>query len=138
MALKEFTFTVPGAPPSVNHMYEQVRRLSATGQSFGVKKGDAVAEYQTFAGMCVRLSKPKGWLDSWTEGTYIRVTYAFTLKRHADCDNLMKALNDAIAGALGVDDKWFLPSVLCKHVDSKSEPSVVVAISAAEGCSHGL
>jgi Holliday junction resolvase RusA-like endonuclease len=47
----------------------------------------------------------------------------------ADADNLLKALNDAIAKALNVDDKVFLPCVRSKAVDGREkDPRVIVEI----------
>jgi Holliday junction resolvase RusA-like endonuclease len=136
MAVMSFGFTVPGSPPSVNHMYQQVERRSPTGNYRSVKKADAVADYQGLAAMVVRLARPKNWLNNYTEGEYIRVCYRFTLTRHADCDNLMKALNDSIAGALQVDDKWFLPCVTSKTVNAKAEAQVEVTIGPDEAHPH--
>ncbi len=81
-------------------------------------KRDDVLAYQVTAGHLVRLARPKAWNPP--EG-YIRVTYEFFLKRDIDCDNAMKALNDAIASALGVNDKRFLPCVRSKSVDPKEQ-----------------
>ena len=134
MAVMPFGFTVPGMPPSTNHMYQQVERRTNTGNYRSVKKADAVADYQGLASMVVRLARPKNWLNTYKEGEYIRVCYRFTLSRHADCDNLMKALSDSVSVALGVDDKWFLPVALCKHVDPKCDPHVDVTIGPAEEC----
>lgn len=93
-----FRFTVEGQPPSVNHLYEPSR--------YGGKhKAPGVEAYQELAAHKTRLAKPKGWVP----GDQIRVYYDFYLNREADCDNLQKALNDAIAQALGVNDKSFLP-----------------------------
>lgn len=89
-----------------------------------------VVEYQELAALCVRLARPSGWTPP--EG-YIRIRYAFYLVRSMDCDNAMKALNDAIAAALGVNDKRFLPCVTSKTVNSKEpNPRVVVEIGPSD------
>jgi Holliday junction resolvase RusA-like endonuclease len=44
-----------------------------------------------------------------------------------DCDNVLKALNDAIAIGLGVNDKVFLPCVRSKEIGIKS-PRVIVTV----------
>ena len=52
---------------------------------------------------------------------------SFHLKRDIDCDNALKALNDAIAHALNVNDKAFLPSVEAKWT-GENDPFVIVEI----------
>jgi Holliday junction resolvase RusA-like endonuclease len=132
MSVERMEFVIDGAPPSVNHMYQQVERYTAEGSYRSVRKADSVSEYQTYAAMVVRLARPKNWLNKYVVGEYIRIEYRFFLKRHIDCDNMMKALNDAIAGALGVDDKYFLPSVRSKSVGKEEVPRVQVTIGPAE------
>lgn len=122
---------IPGQPPSVNHSYKPVmiQRYTASGQRYsriGMAKQTAVLDYQTGVVRITQTSKPAGWRPV---GEYIRITYAFFLKRSIDCDNAMKALNDALAMAIGVDDKWFLPCVVSKSVDGKERnPRVEVTI----------
>lgn len=71
----------------------------------------------------VRRAVPEGW----SAPNQIRIRYWFHVKRDIDCDNAMKALNDAIAIGLGVDDKKFLPCTVEKTSGNK-EPSVTVEI----------
>jgi Holliday junction resolvase RusA-like endonuclease len=113
-----FQFTVEGQPPSVNHMYARTR----TG---GVRKADGVESYQTGITHIVRTTRPVHFVLP--ENVYIHIHYAFYLKRDIDCDNLLKALNDAIAIGLGVNDKWFLPCVEFKAIKQK-EPHVFVTV----------
>jgi Holliday junction resolvase RusA-like endonuclease len=121
------TFIIPGAPPSVNHSYRPVKVRNKTGgTSLRMAKADSVLAYQTLVAHLVRLARPPRW--QLPEG-YIRVRYAFYLRRDIDCDNAMKALNDAIAGALGVNDKRFLPCVTSKTVSPKEDPRVEVELS---------
>jgi Holliday junction resolvase RusA-like endonuclease len=132
MSVERMEFVIEGSPPSVNHMYQQVERHTAEGNYRSVRKADNVSEYQTYAAMVVRLARPKNWLNKYVVGEYIRVEYRFFLTRHSDCDNLMKALNDGISGALGVDDKWFLPCARSKVVSKDEKPRVEVTIGPAE------
>jgi len=112
-------------------MYTQIiLRRGAASPIRGVKKDDKVAAYQVAATYITRLSKPRHWKH---EGQQIRLYYDFHLKRQADADNLLKALNDAIANGLGIDDKAFLPCVRSKKVDgAEKEPRVVVEIDDGE------
>jgi Holliday junction resolvase RusA-like endonuclease len=86
-------------------------------------KDPAVAAYQAMVTLIVRTQRPRGFPGP----GQIRVRYWFELSRDIDCDNALKALNDAIALALDVDDRRFLPMVVCKHVGSK-HPRVTIEI----------
>jgi Holliday junction resolvase RusA-like endonuclease len=112
-----FTFEVPGQPPSVNHMYVRVR-----GRWDRQTKAPGIEQYQQDVVYLCRASKPAGWTVP--EG-YIRLCYTFHLRRDADCDNLLKVLNDAIAMALNVNDRMFLPCVVDKTVGSKTPRTII-------------
>lgn len=87
----------------------------------------AVADYQTGVVLLTRSAMPARWRPA---GEWIRLRYRFFLKRSIDCDNAMKAMNDAIAQAIGVDDRRFLPCVTSKGVNPKEkDPRVEVEIS---------
>lgn len=93
-----------------------------------VYKKPGVEAFQTVVAHLVRLAKPKGWLPA----SQIRLTYDYRLHRRADCDNLQKALNDAIAFALGVDDDRFLPCSNSKTTGaSKLDAKIIIGISNA-------
>jgi len=106
---------IPGQPPSVNKMYRAgTGTIVRAGREVTVptisKRAD-VAKYQMDAMLLIRSAKPSRWKP---EGQ-IRIEYAFYLHRDADGDNLLKALNDAIEAAIGVNDRWFLPCVTSKE-----------------------
>ena len=112
-------FEIPGQPPSVNHMYVIARG------SRRLVKDSHVSTYQSMVSLIVRTSPGR---PDWTRcSNQIRVRYWFTLARDVDCDNALKALNDAIALALGVNDRRFLPCVERKITGSK-RPSVLVTM----------
>jgi Holliday junction resolvase RusA-like endonuclease len=122
----KWSFEIPGQPPSVNNMYTQIiLRRGAEAPYRSVKKDSKVAAYQVGSTYIAKLSKPRGWMP--TPGGQIRVYLDFQLKRDADCDNLMKALLDSIAIALGVNDRVFLPCTRSKTVGNK-DPKVIVEI----------
>jgi Holliday junction resolvase RusA-like endonuclease len=76
-------------------------------QSFStLAKTQSLVDYQSKMVLIVRSARPSGWKP---EG-WVRVHYAPFLVRHIDADNLLKAINDVIEWATGVDDKWYLPS----------------------------
>jgi Holliday junction resolvase RusA-like endonuclease len=113
---------IPEAPPSVNHTYKLVR---VNGKMRKAKE-ESVLRFQAMTAMFTRLAKPKDWKPA---GHPIRITYEFYLRFDIDCDNAMKALNDAIAQSIGVNDRRFLPCVVSKHVDrTELNPRVVVEI----------
>lgn len=125
--LSSWEVTIPGAPPSVNHMYAIGRGRRP------VRKAEGVESYQLVASHMVRLATPGSWkraLSSKRVG-YIRIRYWFYLRRDIDCDNALKALNDAVAVALGVNDRSFLPCVMAKAVGPEEEPRVVLELSLA-------
>ena len=131
-----FSFVIPGQPPSVNHLYKIATGvvkdkhgrpvLGPDGKAQRYRrmvKHDGVEQYQNLVGWIVKGARPKGWEAS----NRLRIRYWFFLKRDMDCDNALKALNDAIAKAIGVNDKIFLPCVQDKTIGNK-EPYVKVEI----------
>jgi len=91
-------------------------------------KADGVEAYQTGVTYITKTAKPTGWVP----GRQIRLRYQFYLNREVDCDNALKAINDAIALGLGVNDKIFLPCVTSKVIDKKAAPCVVVELENIE------
>lgn len=115
--MSEWSFTVPGIPPSVNHQYGR----STSGKVYKVA---GVEAYQVTAALIVRLAKPKDWEPT----RRIIVTYRMWLDSpRRDASNALKALEDAIAQALGVNDSSFLPCVALKEWD-KVNPRVEVTV----------
>lgn len=134
--------TIEGQPPSMNHSYRPIKKpmrdsfgqpiYSAEGRQvvrMGLAKNQKVTDYQQLVVWRARQARPSGWQHG---GSWIRIYYRFFLSRKMDCDNAMKALNDALAIALGVDDFWFLPCVMTKTVNSKLPPRVEVDIEQDE------
>jgi Holliday junction resolvase RusA-like endonuclease len=103
-------FTALGQPPSVNHMYVRVR-----GEWDKVAKAPGVEQYQTDLMLVCRSARPSGWH---ADGQ-VRILLRFHLGRDADCDNLLKVILDAIAHALEMNDRAFLPCVIEKTIGNK-------------------
>lgn len=116
----KWTVVVPEAPPSVNHSYKIVR----IGNHMRKAKTEEVIRFQALTAMLTRQAKPRNWQP---EGQWIRLRYRFYLRYDKDCDNAVKALNDAIASALGVNDSRFLPCTELKSVNRK-EPTPRVEV----------
>lgn len=114
-----WSFEVPGQPPSVNHLYVRVR-----GNWNKIAKAKGVEQYQNDVVFLCRAARPSGWRP---EGQ-IRIEFEFHLGRDADCDNLIKALQDAVAMALGINDRNFLPCVISKSTGNK-QPYTVIHLS---------
>ena len=114
-----WTVTIPGAPPSTNHMYVPIR-----GRWGGKTKAPGVAEYQTAVRLLVQNARPSGWMPT----DQLPIRFDFFLKRDADCDNLLKALIDGIAVGLEIDDRRVLPCVRSKTYGKGVEPRTVVEI----------
>lgn len=114
--MTEWGFTVPGQPPSVNHSYAP--------RGGRIYKVSGVEEYQVGAATITRNARPKGWLP----GRRVRVAYRMWLDSpRRDASNCIKALEDAIAAALGVNDAIFIPCVELRETD-KANPRVEVTI----------
>jgi Holliday junction resolvase RusA-like endonuclease len=119
--MAEFTFTIPGRAPSVNHMY-------APGRTFGSRrKAPGVEDWQTKVAQIVRVARPSGWAPQ----GQVRLVFDFHLNREADLDNLFKALLDAIAAALGVNDRIFLPCARSKTKVATADERIVITVSDA-------
>lgn len=118
--MTEWSFIIPGPFPSVNHMYRPV----LVGGHPRIAKVAGVENWQTAVSLIVKSARPSGWGSN----GQIRLIYDFYLRHDADCDNLQKALNDAIASALGVNDACFLPCVRSKSLGAKAN-EVRVAIT---------
>lgn len=125
---------VPGQPPTVNHAYEpqtkyRQRKGGGAVPYTGIGKNAAAAAYQKGAVPIIANSRPSGW--RW-RGGFVRLVYRFYLARDADCDNLLKVLNDAIAGAIvqrePFNDRWFLPMVFSKRIVKEHEARVEITI----------
>jgi Holliday junction resolvase RusA-like endonuclease len=86
-------------------------------------KAAGVEQYQNDIIWLCRSARPSGWK---ADGQ-IRISFAFHLHRDADCDNLLKVIQDAVAGALGINDRVFLPCVTEKTVGNKL-PYTVISI----------
>ena len=88
-----FTVTIPGDPPSTNHMYRVTRKnLPSGGQRAFMAKTTAAHHYTSDVALLVRSARPK---DFQPLGQII-VVFDFLLKRNKDTDNIQKALNDGI------------------------------------------
>jgi len=128
--LNPWVVEIPGQPISVNHLYRQtlVRRGDRTVRA--LRKDDGVENYQVLASMCTKMAVPKPWKEylAGSPKEYIRMRYWFFLNHDMDCSNAFKALEDAIAHALGINDKRFLPCAVAKTTGNK-EPYVKVEVS---------
>lgn len=117
--MSDWSIRVDGQPPTVNHLYVRVR-----GQWNKIAKAPGVEQYQTDIAWLCRAARPSGWQPT----GYVKVCYRFHLGRDADCDNLMKAINDALEAALGINDRMFLPCVLEKTIGNK-QPYTIIELS---------
>jgi Holliday junction resolvase RusA-like endonuclease len=109
----------------VNHLYRIAYRPRKNGKGLSptLVKADNVETYQAGVTYIVRAARPSGWKP----GRRIRLLYRYYLTRDADCDNLKKAMNDAIAAGLGVNDKVFLATDVLKET-VKTDPRVEIEV----------
>ena len=119
-----WSFTLEGQPPSWNHSYHDVIIRPRNGVPFRTKaKTSEALQYQNDVGWIVRTARPSGWVPT----PQVRLIYDFAFGRPMDADNAMKMLNDAVAHALGIDDKTFLPCAR-SLTTGNAKPSVTVTI----------
>lgn len=121
---------IPGQPPTINHAFEPQTAYRKTRDGASVPytrigKNNQAKAYQTAAALVVGVARPSGW--RWGGG-FVRLVYRFYLARDADCDNLLKVVNDAIAAKIEVNDRWFLPLVMSKRVVRAHEARVEVTV----------
>jgi Holliday junction resolvase RusA-like endonuclease len=110
-----WSFVLPSQPPSWNHSYKIVTqyRQRRDGGRIGfstLAKLESVVDYQQKAALIIRSARPSHWQP---EGQ-LRIVYRFFLTHDVDCDNLQKAINDAIESATSIDDSRYLPCVQSK------------------------
>lgn len=124
-----FRFRIPTQPPSVNHTYKIVTGYRKGGGTYKtLAKDQDVVQYQLVAANIAKHAAPKGWRAP----KFVRLRYWFHLNDDADCDNLLKALNDAFATAWKINDRWFLPCVQEKTTGNKN-PYVEVEVDDEQG-----
>jgi hypothetical protein len=136
----QFVATLPGQPPSVNHTYGIIKRRAKdryglpvldlegnprTYTSLGKKA--TVKKYQADIQLILQAAKPSGFDPK----GLVYVVYDFYLGRDIDVDNTNKAIHDALATVLGINDRYFLPVARHKEVGVK-EPYVRLTVLDAE------
>lgn len=141
---RKWKIRIPGQPPSMNHLYKSAigYRHDSSGRReywpdgkpktyHTVVKEDGVQTYQDSATWYTKAAKPSGWKPAGR----VRLRYWYHLKRDMDSDNTQKAINDAIAHGMGVDDKIFLTTVVAKWTGEK-EPFVIVEVENEQQPAH--
>lgn len=124
-----FRFRIPTQPPSVNHTYKIVTGYRKGGGTYKtLAKDQDVLQYQLVASNIAKMARPNGWKPT----GYLRIKFWFRLEDDADCDNLLKALNDAFAKAWSINDRWFLPCVQEKTTGNKN-PEVEIEVDDEQG-----
>ena len=124
-----FSFTVPGQPVSWNQAF-RVRFQHIGGvKTRGLFKTPEAESYQDGVRLIARVSRPSSFMPP-KRGMLI-VAYEFVLKTDIDCDNLLKLMNDALAEAIDVNDKFFLPVVLSKTTGRPNPHTVITVYDAS-------
>ena len=113
-----WSFDIPGQPPTTNHLYVRVR-----GKWNMMTKAPGVAAYQDSVVLLARQARPSGWQP----GAQLRVTLALYLKRDVDADNCLKSILDALALALGCNDRIMLPCITHKS-SGHPQPHTTVTV----------
>lgn len=131
-----FTFTIPGQPISWNHMYKEIsvpvkdkfgRPVFGPDGRQKVRRGKAKTSdantFQDGVTWICKAARP----SSFQPQHMVIVGYRWYLVNDMDCDNMMKATNDAVAVALGLDDNRFLSVPFGKDI-VHSNPRTEVTI----------
>lgn len=134
---RKWLIKIPGQPPSGNHMYKEASQYAkdrygnqvywpdGKPKTFRTKvKGTGVQAYQDSVTWYTKSARP----DKWAPGERIRLRYWYHLAKDIDGDNAQKAINDAIALGLEVNDKLFLTTVEAKWT-GEPDPFVLVEVS---------
>ena len=72
----------------------------------------------------------KAALPQWnivSQKVIVEVWVYWGSRRRQDCDNLLKALLDALTGIVYTDDKWAVPRVMDWDIDDKNPRVEVIA-----------
>ena len=125
-----WSFVLPGQPPSWNHSYTIVtkHRYNASANripysSMALKQ--SVRDYQDAAIWTIKVATPRKWRPT----GFIRTYFSFYLVKDIDCDNILKSVHDAMKKATDVDDNVYLPVVVKKEYGwKKSEARVEVVV----------
>ena len=131
-----FRFTVPGQPPSLNHIHKTVWRTDGAGNRYkGRAKEEEVTNYQLVAANECRRARhdwqPPQVFNPRKGHGLIVIRYWFYLARALDVDNAMKVLNDPIKHAIEIDDSHFLPQAWGRETGHKRDARVEVEVIAA-------
>jgi Holliday junction resolvase RusA-like endonuclease len=116
---------VEGDPPTWNHSY----RIGYIRGRPGIVKLQSVSDWQAYVSLMVRVARP----SDWQPGRRVRVVIDWRTSRARDCDAGLKALLDAVATGLGVNDRIFLACIRSNEVD-RARPRTLITIANEEDC----
>ncbi len=120
----EYRLVLP-APPSTNHLYQPAPRRNSKGAYYvGRELRPEVRSYRELVQMVV-LTKGRPHIP---ETGPLRLTLRLWVKRERDLDNAFKCLQDALAIALGFDDKRIVEQHGYKMIDAEN-PRAQVALA---------
>lgn len=120
--MKQLTLTIPGNPPSVNHMY---RNHVVRGRAMRVisKEGQQWKNFVQQLAWAAR--QQQRWQLSKDEKLVAEVTIFWPTKRRRDVENVGKLLWDSLEKVIFEDDQWLLPRYMDFHHD-KQNPRVEI------------
>jgi len=122
-----FEVTMPGQPPSWNHMYRWTTK-TINGKVIRIQVlTDEANLYKSQLSMVARAARPSDFRPQ----NQVIVAYFMFLGRELDDDNVMKATNDSLAIAIGVNDKKFRSMTMLKEHGHK-DPHIVIRLYDAD------
>jgi Holliday junction resolvase RusA-like endonuclease len=133
----DWRFTVPGQPLSWNHAYKRVtyRKRKADGSGMDtfnrMGKVDGVEKWQDGIAKIAKAARPSGWVHP--RDTPIRIRYWYYVNPSLDTDNMKKLVNDALAKAIGINDRWFRTCDVLVEKVPDGQQRMVIEISNEAG-----
>lgn len=125
-----------GQPLSWNHAYKRVtyRQRNKAGQMVTLNrmaKVDGVDKYQEDIITLAKAARPSGWTHP--KDTPIRIRFWYAVNPDLDTDNMKKLINDALAKAIGINDRWFLTCDVEKRKVPDGSQGIVIEIDDEAG-----
>lgn len=117
--MKQLTLTIPGNPPTLNHVYRNVsvnRRVTT---------GEGKAWQRMVQQLAVVAMKQQRWEISQGVKIVAEVRIYWPTKRKRDVENVGKLLWDSLEGFVFDNDQWLLPRYMDFQHD-KANPRVEI------------
>ncbi|KEO80874.1 hypothetical protein EL26_23950 [Tumebacillus flagellatus] len=109
--------TIPGNPPSVNHMY---RNFTEGGRRMRVIKHEGKMWMKATQQLATVAMKQQSWTPTVEEKLVAEIRVFWPDRRKRDVHNIDKILWDALEGFVFDNDRWVLPRYMDFDYDKKN------------------